>query len=133
MYELSEVPRDSRGRLTVSSVDVADEIDGWLGTRAVRVQVQHSVLLRGDWRNAAMGPLFINPNADIVYIEMEPYCYDSRDQNVRKTTDPATVYPEDLILLAQSLSAEERPCLLQLSSYSAQNGNSLEVIEASVR
>lgn len=52
---------------------------------------------------------------------------------MRKTTDPATIYPEDLTLLARSLGAEDRPLLLQLSSFSAQNGNSPKVIEASVR
>lgn len=119
--------------LCEASVPVADEIDGWLATQEVRERVTHSVLLRGDWRNAAMGPLLVSPDADILYIEMDPYRYDSRDQNVRKTTDSATVYPEDLTLLARSLGAEQRPLLLQLSSFSAQNGNSPEVIEASVR
>src|SRR5690242_911737 len=37
--------------LCEASVPVADEIDGWLGTREQREQVAHSVLLRGDWRN----------------------------------------------------------------------------------
>lgn len=119
--------------LCEASGPVADEIDGWLGTREVRERVAHSVLLRGDWRAAATGPLFVNSDADCLYVEMDPYRYDSRDRTVRKSENPATIYPEDLTLLANVLNKEERPVVLQLSSFSAQNGNKPEVIEASVR
>lgn len=130
-------PQVWKTRLTLAlceaSVPVADEIDGWLGTREVRERVAHSALLRGDWRTWVPGPLFISPDADCLYVEMDPYRYDSRDRTVRKSTDPATVYPEDLTLLAQAFGKEERPLILQLSSFSAQNGNNPDVIEASAR
>ncbi len=119
--------------LCEASLPVADEIDGWLGSREVRARIAHSALLRGDWRGAATGPLFLDPDADCLYIEMDPYRYDSRRKGVRKQTDTATVYPEDLTLLTHIVDAEERPIILQLSSFSAQNGNSPRVIEASVR
>jgi hypothetical protein len=119
--------------LCEASLPVADEIDGWLGCREARERLAHGVLLPGDWRGSARGPLFLDVDADCLFIEMDPYRYDSRVKSVRKKTDAATVYPEDLTFLGQHLAAENRPIILQLSSFSAQNGNSPEVIEASVR
>jgi len=119
--------------LCEQSMAVADEIDGWLGGSQVRSRIAHCLLLRGDWRSSVRSPLCMDSKSACLYIEMDPMRYDSREIGARKRSDPASLYPEDISLLLDVLKNEARPVVLQISSFSAQNGNSREVIERSLR
>jgi hypothetical protein len=119
--------------LCEQATTVADEIDGWLKGPAVCDRYVHGVLLRGDWRAGIDSPFCMKTDCACVYIEMDPMRYDHRESGKRKQSDPASLYPEDLTHLTRLLTNEARPVVLQISSFSAQNGNSRQVIETSLR
>lgn len=99
----------------------ADEIDGWLATPQVATKLRHNTLLRGDWRASIASPIFWEAGAECIYIEMDPMRYDTRPRAERKSTDPATLYPDDIEMLVERLASVSIPAVLQLSSFSTQN------------
>lgn len=99
----------------------ANEIDGWLGLPSTQERVQHSVLLRGDWRAAAVSPEFLRSESQCVYLESDPMRYDNRDAANRKSKDPQSMYPEDIDLLGQQVASIDCPLLVHISSFSTQN------------
>jgi hypothetical protein len=98
----------------------ADEIEGWLALPQQQSRFQHSVLLRGDWRSSLSNPLFLRTPTECIFIEMDPMRYDTRVEADRNSTDPASLYPDDVDLLVQSLAKSEVPVVLQISSFSNQ-------------
>jgi hypothetical protein len=110
------------GTLTVALCEVeprtAEEIDGWLAAPQVQGRLQHSVLLRGDWRSSLNNPDLLSSPAECIYVEMDPMRYDTRGPADRKTKDPASLYPNDAQMLGQTLAVIERPTVLHISSFS---------------
>jgi len=104
----------------------ANEIEGWLVNPQVEEKLQHHVLLRGDWRGSLKSPLFLKSSADCIYLEMDPMRYDTRPYANRKSTEPATLYPDDIEMLAQHVACVDKPIVLQISSFSTQNNNPLD-------
>lgn len=98
----------------------ADEIDGWLALPQQQSRFQHSTLLRGDWRSSISNPLFLRTPTECLYIEMDPMRYDTRVQADRNSTEPASLYPDDVDLLVQTLAITKVPVVLQISSFSNQ-------------
>lgn len=109
----------------------ANEIDGWLRSPRMRERLHQSVLLRGDWRCLACSPLVLTSSQECLYLEMDPMRYDSRRKwsdaspDGRKNCDPQSLYPEDIERLVTLLDEIERPIVLQISSFSTQNANSI--------
>ncbi len=99
----------------------ADEIEGWLADPQVENKLQHNVPLRGDWRASLISPLFLKSGAVCIYLEMDPMRYDTRPYADRKSTDPATLYPDDIEMLIQHIANVVTPIVLQISSFSTQN------------
>lgn len=96
----------------------ADEIDGWLALPQPQSRFQHSVLLRGDWRTSLSNPLFLRTPTECIFIEMDPMRYSAKVLADRNSTDPASLYPEDVDLLVHSLVSVDVPVVLQISSFS---------------
>ncbi len=111
--------------------NVASEIDGWLSMPQTEDRLQPSPVLRGDWRCLVCSPLVLNTSQQCIFVEMDPMRYDSRrkrsnvDPNGRKNCDPQSLYPEDIERLVTLLTDIETPIVLQISSFSTQNANSL--------
>jgi hypothetical protein len=111
---------------------VSTEIEGWLDLPQTKDRSVTSVLMRGDWRVSIGSPLVKNTEHECIYIEMDPMRYDSRRKRTqefikgRKTSDPQAVYPEDMEGLMAHLSGVTEPIIIQLSSFSTQNANSLD-------
>lgn len=83
----------------------------------------------GDWRKRFTGGL--RPEGDIVFFSFDPNMFDQNPNvNDRK---PENMYPCDLEALASTLQGVSQPALMQLSTYSANNGNSQELVVKSVR
>jgi hypothetical protein len=113
-----------KGVLTIAACEAdprtADEIDGWLALPQQQRRFQHSVLLRGDWRSSLSNPLFLGTPAECVFIELDPMRYDTRAAADRRSTDAASLYPDDVDLLVHSLARVDVPIVLQISSFSNQ-------------
>lgn len=99
----------------------ADEINGWLATPQVQTKLQHSALLPGDWRSSFANPDLLRTTSECMYIEMDPMRYDTRGPNDRKSKEMASLYPDDIELVAQRLATVSTPIVLQVSSFSTQN------------
>lgn len=102
---------------------VAEEINGWLGSVNVQESLQHSVLIRGDWRAAASSPEFLRTEASCVYVECDPMRFDNRELSERKSKDPQSLYPEDIEHIGNCLASVNKPLLVQVSSFSTQKNN----------
>lgn len=113
-----------KGSLSVCVCEVdsrtADEIDGWLSLPQQQSRFRHSTLLRGDWRSNILNPLLSRTPTECIFIEMDPMRYDIRAEVDRKSTDPASLYPEDAELIIQSLENCKVPLVLQISTFSNQ-------------
>ncbi len=108
--------------------DVSDEIDGWLGTPGIKARLEGSRLSRGDWRLAFSDP-FTAGDADVLIIEMDPMRFEHHSPHECSRKDRAVLFPEDLDLTTTALSGLTIPVLVQISSFSANNGNSHQIVE----
>ena len=99
----------------------AEEIDGWLGATSTQESIQHSILMKGDWRVAAKSPEFTRTSSECIYLESDPMRYDPRVFADRQSTVPSSLYPEDIDLLGDSVAGIDTPLLVHISSFSTQN------------
>jgi hypothetical protein len=113
-----------KGSLTIVVCEAdprtADEIDGWLALPQQQSRFQHSILMRGDWRSSLASPLLLRTSAECIYVEMDPMRYDTRAEADRNSMDAASLYPDDIELLVQSLAGVDVPVVLHISSFSNQ-------------
>lgn len=117
--------------LCEANLAVAGEIDGWLGTPDIQARVQGQRLSRGDWRLAFANP-FVVGDADVLLIEMDPMRFEHHAPNECSRNDRAVLFPEDVDLVRTSLGGLTLPVLLQMSSFSANNGNSHSIVQQTI-
>jgi hypothetical protein len=110
---------------------VADEINGWLETPAMQARLRQQRLSRGDWRLAFVNP-FVTGDADVLLIEMDPMRFEHHPPNECARTNRAVLFSEDVDLVTASLDGLTLPVMLQISSFSANNGNSHPIVEKTI-
>lgn len=110
---------------------VADEIDGWLGSPEVVQRLREARLHRMNWRDAFQDTLPAG-DADIILIELDPMRYEHHPPNQCSRNDGGVLFPEDIELILDAVEGLTVPIVLQISSFSANNGNSHEVVTDSI-
>ena len=96
-------------------------------------------LFPGDWRDSLaqlpFDPADVGlPAESLTLVSFDPYMYNSRRRFAGDLTvrNPGNVYPDDLWAVLVAMMAIQGRVLIQLSTYSANDGNRPRVIEASV-
>lgn len=110
---------------------IADEIDGWLGTSEIRTRCETSALHRGDWRQAFRTGLPVD-GAEVILIEMDPMRFEHHGPDQCSRNDGAVLFPEDLDLVERAVQDCDTPVVIQISSFSANNGNPHAVVERTI-
>jgi len=106
--------------------DTAIEIDGWLRSLGQDTSWE---LHRGDWR-ARFRQEFPR-RASAYLISFDPYMFDRHGPPARP--NPGNMWPSDLVRAgAAVLDLETVPVILQLSTYSANNGNGQDAVIAGI-
>ncbi|MBI4573795.1 MAG: hypothetical protein HY713_11010 [candidate division NC10 bacterium] len=102
--------------LCESDCETAQTIRAWLGT--LDVGVTSHELRHDDWRSRFRSGLPGDKGAYL--ISFDPYMFDQH----RVRAKPGTMYPSDLLIAGVALlGLPERPTVVQLSTYSANNAN----------
>jgi hypothetical protein len=110
---------------------VAEEIDGWLGTPELQARLQNVRLHRGDWRDALDRPL-ATENCEVVLIEMDPMRFEHHPPGQCCRADRAVLFPEDIERLRAAIEGLTIPVVIQISSFSSNNGNPHHGVEAEI-
>ena len=87
-------------------------------------------MFRGDWRDKFREGL--TQAMPLTVVEMDPMRFECHDETLCRRDDRAAMYPEDLGILAKAVDGLQGPVIVQLSSYSANNGNSHDVVSQTV-
>jgi hypothetical protein len=121
--------------LCEDSKTVANEIAGWLALPEVRNRLASDAateLHRGDWRGRFAVPFGDPPGVKVVYVEMDPMRFEHHGRQQGGGDNAATLYAEDLPTITAAFAATHVPVALQVSSFSANNINPHQVVEASL-
>ncbi|OGJ90696.1 MAG: hypothetical protein A2350_05330 [Candidatus Raymondbacteria bacterium RifOxyB12_full_50_8] len=102
----------------------ATDIHAFLALLGKKETIQESEVSQRDWRQG----LVLKP-ADICLIQFDPNRFECNQQT---GNDGFTMYPADLDRITGWLNRYATPCVIQLSSYSANNNNSVERIEDTI-
>ncbi len=117
--------------LCEAAKQIADEIDGWLGTSEIQTRCMATALHRGDWRQAFRTGLPVD-GAGVILIEMDPMRFEHHGPDQCSRKDGAVLFPEDLDLVENAVRDCDCPVVIQISSFSANNGNSHAVVERTI-
>ena len=107
----------------------AAEICAWLALPEIQRHLDSATLHQGNWRDRFSEGI-ANQKADLIYVEMDPTRFEHH-HNVQYH-DPAALYPVDLDTVTQAFNASKkqgRPIVIQISSYTANNGNPHHIVE----
>ena len=102
----------------------AAEIEDWAQAQG-RTEI---TVVKDDWRNQFVQSLS-DADPPITMLSFDPYMYNRR-RDVRDPC-PGNLYPRDLELTVQALAGARRGCLVQLSTYDTNDGNSQERVLSS--
>ena len=123
--------------LLLCEVDNAtcDALEPWLQCVAKTEKCRAPKLCRGDWRNRFAEGLPSPTEAGLeggalTLVTFDPYMYNKR-RRVRHPNQ-GNLYPEDVKMAMRAMDRLEGGILLQLSTYSANDGNSQGAVIASV-
>jgi hypothetical protein len=103
---------------------VADAVHGWLGLAETVGRLEQCELYRGDWR-LRFGQHLVFPGGapDVIYVEMDPMRFEGNPPALAAHNDRAALYVEDVALVTAALNGLEIPVVVQISSFTANNGN----------
>ena len=111
------------GRLSMLLCEIAPTTAAKL--RAWAQGCPGATIIEGDWRKRFAKGL---PDAPMTLLSFDPYMYNLR----RGVNDAGNLYPCDLELTVRALDAVQGGVLIQLSTYSTQDGNVQEAVVSSV-
>jgi hypothetical protein len=104
----------------------AQEIKDWLGSREIAPRLDWKECHQGDWRKRIELEITYPSSVDVLYIEQDPMVFSCSSLTKPTSRQRANVYPCDIRLLFLALRQVRLPIVYQLSSFSANGGNTHE-------
>ncbi|MDP9122456.1 MAG: hypothetical protein M3O15_13995 [Acidobacteriota bacterium] len=114
--------------LCESDPGIAAEIKAWLVLPEINWRLAGRELYEGDWRIRFSAAT--KNEADLIYVEMDPMRFERHDAATCRRT-PASLYPEDLETVSRAFESD-RPTLVQITSYTANNDNPHDKVEQTI-
>ncbi|MAX39915.1 MAG: hypothetical protein CME33_25510 [Gimesia sp.] len=108
---------------------IATEIGAWLELPETISRLNKSHLHEDDWRLGIRNDLLLNFDSDLIFAEFDPMRFEHHGPDACNRQDRAVMYPEDLDVISTAFAEIEKPIILQISSYSANNNNPHRVVE----
>jgi hypothetical protein len=103
--------------------DKAQKINDWLGSQEVAARLDWKACHTGDWRNRIGSAIDRPGSVDVLYVEQDPMVFSRSDLKKPRGKQRANVYPCDVRLLLSALREVRLPVVYQLSSFTANGGN----------
>lgn len=117
------------GSLSLSLAEMeeakASEIQDWTKEEDQK-RIAHKNVFQMDWRKAIISKDFFRKEAKCTYLEIDPMKYYSLKNSERQSTDEGSLYPEDIEHILSN-SHQITSIIIQISTYSTQNGQGLEI------
>ena len=112
--------------------NTANEIEGWSNLPEVSSRLTQFSLNRGDWRGMLNNNAFLNPNAEVHLVELDPMQFECINPVNDQARNGALLYPDDIIRLVNCFQEVEKPIIIQVSSYDVNNNNPLNQISPAI-
>lgn len=103
--------------------DKAQEINDWLDSQEVAARLVWQECHTGDWRKRIGSAIDHPDSVDVLYVEQDPMVFSRSDLQKPRGKQRANVYPCDVRLLLTALREVRLPVVYQLSSFTANGGN----------
>jgi hypothetical protein len=111
---------------------IAGEINAWLKLPEVANRLQSSFLHEGDWRSGLSSVAIAGAESQILFAEFDPMRFEHHPPEECNREDRQVIYSEDIEEITAAFEGVERPIVLQISSYSANNSNPHSIVEPAI-
>ena len=111
---------------------VAAEIEAWFGLPETTERLQRHQLHDDDWRTGITNDAITSFESDVIVAEFDPMRFEHHGIDECSRDDRAVMYPEDLDVVIDAFDGIEKPIVLQISSYSANNNNPHRIVEPAI-
>jgi len=108
---------------------VANEIAAWLSLPEVSRKISPKLLFRGDWRAKFRKNPFLNWAGDVLFVELDPMRFEHNPPEQCSRDNRAVFYREDWEVVLTALQHVKTPCVIQFSTFSANNNNPHRITE----